>query len=117
MLVVLEEARPLLHRTRFRDHEPADVRAMFGDPVISLFPSGEPLRVSIVKSAGFTSICGALIGFVFDRNNLSGIIVLEDGTVSRVPCDQFSVDWRYDAERDRWIDVNVQDGGETDQDV
>lgn len=83
--------------------------------MISLFPSGEPLRVSI-KSSWTGSHNGALLGFAVGKGDiLYGIVVLEDGRVARVQADEFHVDWVYEVENDRWIDVNARRALESDQ--
>lgn len=82
---------------------------------VALFPSGEPLRVSI-SASWVDSRNGALIGFMVDEaSELRGIIVTESGQVVDVSVAEFSIDWRYDVENDVWVDVNAQRAPETDQ--
>lgn len=80
-------------------------------------PGWEPLRVSILPSSGMDSRVGALIGFVVVEDRIRAIVVLEDGFVGVLNRDEFTVDWRYDAESDGWVDVNAPRAGETDQEV
>jgi len=83
---------------------------------LSLFPAGEPLRVSI--SAGWCgSRNGALIGFRQANGKVFGIVVLEDGQVAVLALDEFKIDWQYDAETDQWVDVAARRAAEADQGV
>lgn len=83
---------------------------------ISLFPSGEPLRISI--SAGWcSSRNGALIGFLQDEAGFSGIVVLEDGQVAMLALNEFRIDWQYDVETDSWVDMAARRAAETAQEV
>jgi hypothetical protein len=81
--------------------------------MIGLFPAGEPLRVTITAD-WVGSRNGALIGFTIHEGELLGLIVDEKGNVVRVERSDFTVDWRYDVETDRWVDVNTR---QTDQDL
>jgi hypothetical protein len=80
-------------------------------------PGWEPLRIS-VSATWANSRVGALIGFaVMPTVGLVGIAVLEDGTVAMLERSEFTVDWRYNAETDRWVDVNAPRAEETDQEI
>jgi len=79
-------------------------------------PGWEPLRVSVFASWANSRV-GALIGFAVVEARLVGIVVLEDGEVAVLERNEFSVDWRYNAETDRWMDVNAPRAEETDQEV
>jgi len=75
--------------------------------VIALFPSGEPLRVTITAKWA-DSRTGALLGFGQDKpGSMFGIVVLESGSVASISTSEFTIDWRYEAETDRWVDLNV----------
>jgi hypothetical protein len=90
------------------------VRQVRGHPMsVSLFPAGEPLRISI-SATWINSRVGALIGVYEDEDRIQGIVVCEDGSMALVPFSDFTVDWRYDVETDRWVDVNTR---QTDQEV
>jgi len=84
---------------------------------LSLFPAGEPLRISI--SAGWcSSRNGALIGFgLREGGSVFGIAVLEDGQVQSLALDEFKVDWQYDVATDQWVDVNARRAAEADQEI
>lgn len=84
---------------------------------LSLFPAGEPLRISI--SAGWcSSRNGALIGFgLREGGSVFGIAVLEDGQIQSLALDEFKVDWQYDATADQWVDVNDRRTAEADQEI
>jgi hypothetical protein len=88
---------------------------------VSLFPSGEPLRVSVTADwLDFRN--GALIGLLAitskdDRVGLSGVVVAENGRIEIVSVSDFTVDWRYDTATDRWIDANAPRAEETDQEL
>lgn len=84
---------------------------------ISLFPAGEPLRISLTEDAAKTwgSHTAALIGFSLREGVYFGLSVLEDGRVAYLDLNQFTVDWRYDAKRDRWYDTNEERSEESDQ--
>lgn len=80
-------------------------------------PGWEPLRIS-VSASWANSRVGALIGFaVMPALGLVGIAVLENGEVAMLERSEFTVDWRYDAETDRWSDVNAPRSEETDQEL
>lgn len=84
---------------------------------ISLFPAGEPLRISLTEDAAKTwgSHTAALIGFLIIHDAPQGMVVLEDGQVAYLQLHQFTVDWRYDPKRDRWYDTNEERSEESDQ--
>lgn len=73
---------------------------------VSLF--GEPYRITINQpEAADGSRNGLLLGLAFDVDNgLTGLVLLEDGTVTRLNTYMWSVDFRYDVETDRWTDSN-----------
>jgi hypothetical protein len=80
-------------------------------------PGWEPLRISI-SAEWANSRVGALIGFVvIPDSGVKGIAVLENGEVAVLERSEFTVDWRYDAETDRWSDVNAPRSEETDQEI
>ena len=76
--------------------------------MIALFD--EPPRVTIkLKGLGTN---GLLVGMAVaaDHHTFTGrgVVCLEDGTATFLPFDQFTFDWRYEAEGDRWVDLNHQ---------
>jgi hypothetical protein len=79
-------------------------------------PGWEPLRVSISASWADSRV-GALIGFITVEDEVFGLTVGQDGHVLRLALHEFTVDWRYDVEKDAWVDVNAQRADEGDQEV
>jgi hypothetical protein len=84
--------------------------------MIALFE--EPYRISINDSeASGGSRTGLLLGLGTREGvlpSLDGIVLLEDGMVTRLPVSTWSIDFRYDAETDRWVDDSAP-GVPTDQ--
>jgi hypothetical protein len=78
--------------------------------MIALFD--EPVRVSLLTGWVGAGRVGLLMGMVKEGASISGLVVLEDGSVSLVDSLYFNVDWRYDATKDRWMS---RDALETDQ--
>lgn len=74
----------------------------------------EPLRVSVEAGAGSTTGHGMLIGFE-TGSGLQGLVVVEDGSVVRVPVSMLTIDWRYDQGTDRWMDLDLLRSAEPDQ--
>lgn len=75
---------------------------------IALF--NEPPRVSINNLSGLSNRYGLLLGFSDpDGIGLIGLVCLEDGSVTRIHLNGFTIDYRYNAETDRWMDVNAQE--------
>ena len=74
--------------------------------MISLFD--EPYRISISDpEASGGSRNGLLLGLGTREGllpSLDGIVLLEDGQVTRLPVTTWAIDFRYDAETDRWVD-------------
>lgn len=70
---------------------------------ISLFD--EPPRISIKGMEGMRN--GLLLGLAVRANELAGVVLLEDGTLTYLDPSDFVVDWRYDAVSDRWIDTSM----------
>jgi hypothetical protein len=70
--------------------------------MISLFD--EPYRISINNpEASGGSRNGLLLGLV-EGSPLKGIVLLEDGRVTTLNAEYWAIDFRYDAETDRWVD-------------
>ena len=69
--------------------------------MIALFD--EPPRVSIRSPLGRN---GLLLGMLSSEHGLEGIVCLEEGDVTLLPVSEFTVDYRYQAENDRWVDLN-----------
>ena len=81
-------------------------------------PGWEPLRITLSADLLYNSRTAALIGFaVLPALGVVGIAVLEHGEVAVLERSEFTVDWRYNAETDRWMDVNAPRAEETDQEV
>jgi hypothetical protein len=74
----------------------------------------EPLRVSVQAGGGCPTGHGMLIG-LHTGNGLEGVVVNEYGELVLVPPSLFAVDWRYHAETDRWMDLDLLRSAETDQ--
>jgi hypothetical protein len=74
----------------------------------------EQIRVSLEAGAGSTTGHGMLIGFE-TGNGIQGIVIVEDGSIVRVPVSMFTIDWRYDAATDRWMDLEALRSAEPDQ--
>lgn len=79
---------------------------------IALFP--DPFRVSVDADMGSISGHGMLIGME-TGNGLQGIIFVEDGRIVRVPVANFTIDWKYIPEADRWTDLELAGRVEVDQ--
>lgn len=75
--------------------------------MIALFD--EPPRVSINSPLGRN---GLLLGMLSSEHGLEGIVCLEEGDVTLLPVSEFTVDYRYQVENDRWVDVNAQEGAQ-----
>jgi hypothetical protein len=92
------------------------MRQVRGDPMIALFD--DPPRITF-SSPVADSRNGLLFGFAVVDGSLEGVALLEDGSVTLVTPALFRVDFRYDVETDRWIDVAAQNadqrGSEPDQ--
>lgn len=73
---------------------------------IALFD--EPPRISLNTFSGLDNRNGLLLGFTDNEDGLAGVVCLEDGEVTRIHLNGFTIDYRYDAEHDRWADVNAQ---------
>ena len=82
----------------------APVRQVRRHPVIALFDT--PPRVAIERNLG-VGVEGLLMGIVFDSGTFSGLVCLEDGTMSNVGLGSLTLAFRYDVEKDVWIDTNV----------
>lgn len=76
--------------------------------MIALFD--EPVRVTFT---GWVGRVGLLLGMVKNGDDVEGLVVLEDGSLSLVGAKHITVDWRYDVEKDRWIstDATITDQG------
>jgi hypothetical protein len=46
-----------------------------------------------------------------------GLVILEDGFVAVLERNEFTVDWRYDAESDGWKALDAPRAEETDQEA
>jgi hypothetical protein len=80
--------------------------------MIALFD--EPYRISINNSeASGGSRTGLLLGLAENNgempSSIQGIVLLEDGQVTRLAAQYWAVDFRYDAETDRWVDESGQE--------
>ena len=73
--------------------------------MIALFD--EPVRVTFTSEAVGVGRVGLLMGMVDRDPRALGLVVLEDGSLSFVDARYFTVDWRYDAEKDRWASVDA----------
>lgn len=71
--------------------------------MIALFD--EPPRVSIRTEAPVDGRNGLLLGFAYD-NRLHGLVCLENGELTFLDASEFTIDYRYDAEGDTWVDLN-----------
>lgn len=76
--------------------------------MIALFD--EPPRVSI--RLAHVGRNGLLLGMLSSEHGLEGIVCLEEGDVTLLPVSEFTVDYRYQVENDRWVDVNAQEGAQ-----
>ena len=65
-----------------------------------------PPRVAIERSLGF-GVEGLLMGVVHDDGTFSGLVCLEDGTMSNVGLASLTLSFRYEVEKDIWVDINV----------
>jgi hypothetical protein len=74
--------------------------------MIALFD--EPPRISIKSDAPVPSRNGLLLGFATGDVLFQGLVCLEDGSLTLLDSNFFTVDYRYSAETDRWSDVNQQ---------
>jgi hypothetical protein len=71
---------------------------------IALFD--EPPRVSIKGYEDFRN--GLLLGVsTLSMGTVQGIVLAEDGTVTEMPLSAFTLDWRYNAETDQWVDISM----------
>jgi hypothetical protein len=78
--------------------------------MIALFEEAYRVSINDANIAGGSRV-GLLLGLLTDdRQNLAGILLLEDGFVTKLPAGTWSIDFRYDAESDRWLDQGVQEG-------
>lgn len=80
----------------------------------------EPLRVSLDTTAFPTDASspeGFLLGFTFDptAKEFKGIVVLPDGAFSLIPPYALRAHWRYQAEHDRWVDLDLLQLEQSDQ--
>jgi hypothetical protein len=73
---------------------------------IALF--NEPPRVTISSPDSVGGSRNALLMGFDDDDDLNGILCLEDGSVTLLSASLFTIDYRYRAETDRWIDVNAE---------
>jgi hypothetical protein len=72
--------------------------------VIALFD--EPYRITINQpEAAAGSRNGLLLG-VLNGETFQGIVLLEDGSVTQLDSWMWTIDYRYEVESDRWMDVN-----------
>ncbi len=77
---------------------------------ISLF--GDPPRVSI-KASWIDGRNGLLIGMENTQDDeLYGIVVLENGEIAEIKVTDFTVDYRYRVETDRWYDLNAPEANQ-----
>lgn len=68
----------------------------------------EPLRITFSDSSvSGGSRAGLLAGLATEGQSLRGVVILEDGKLCIVDAAWFSIDYRYDAELDRFTDQNV----------
>jgi hypothetical protein len=76
--------------------------------VIALFD--EPPRISIDPKIDIGRN-GLLMGMAVlggeNSQKLVGIVIRENGDISFLPADLFTVDYRYDVSRNIWIDTNA----------
>jgi hypothetical protein len=89
------------------------VRPLHGHPVIALF--NEPIRGSASKEFSTTGHIMLLGLAISSTGTLDGVAVNEHGEVTMIPPTAFTIDWRYVAESDRWMDLEVIRSGEADQ--
>jgi len=82
--------------------------------MISLFPAGEPLSISVDAGHSPDWKVGALLGFIWADGHLAGLAVNEEGEVGTLRPDEFTIDWRF--EGDHWVDINAPRSAESDQD-
>ena len=73
-------------------------------PVIALFDN--PPRVAIERNLDL-GVEGLLMGIVLNEGSFSGLVCLEDGTMSNVGLGSLTLAFRYDVEKDVWVDTNV----------
>jgi hypothetical protein len=72
----------------------------------------EPPRVSI-RATWCASRNGLLLGFENTNDSeLYGIIVLEDGEIAEMKVTEFTVDYRYRVETDRWYDLDAPEAAQ-----
>lgn len=71
--------------------------------MIALFD--EPPRVTI-RAKHINSGVGLLLGLaMLGEKSLVGIICCEDGELTLAEVDGFTIDYRYDVEKDTWVDA------------
>lgn len=76
---------------------------------IALFD--EPPRVSINEpSVVGGSRNGLLMGLAVAGNDVMGVLCLEDGRITLAHASHFTIDFRYDPERNQWTDQNQPRG-------
>ena len=76
---------------------------------IALFD--DPLRVSLAADMGLSRE-GLLVGLADD---LMGVVMQEDGSLTFVHPSHFTIQWRYNAETDRWADINTREPDQSNQ--
>ena len=74
----------------------------------------EPIRGSASRSFAATGHI-MVLGLAVDEGSIAAVAVTEDGTVTLVPSGEWTIDWRYVTETDRWMDLDAIRSGETDQ--
>jgi len=96
------------------------VRPLLGYPVSGIALFDEPPRVSVKGIKELRN--GLLLGMAvisrrvgeYADGELTGIVLVEDGSVTTLSLSTFVLDWRYSAETDQWIDVSMPKPDPTD---
>ena len=96
------------------------MRPLLGDPVSGIALFAEPPRVSIKGIKELRN--GLLLGMAvvsrrigeYAEGELTGIVLVEDGSVTTLSLSTFVLDWRYSAETDQWVDISMPKPDQTD---